>query len=859
MKYIVSKASVRRLPLHPEDANALIQVSRQSTSNKEEKAVARETVRKTWEIDGEELSFGNEDWNSWLYQIVVKVRKGLGIPRGAGSIRAELSKLVVYEEGAFSKPQEDTEMTRNMFGTLEICLPSEHVGGGVRLIQGHAERVLETDKSSSYGVSYLACDVSHEVLPIQAGYRVVLTYDLINDTTELELSAAVQDAEQSGIKQMLNEWHSMPDRPALMCYILQHADTSPDLRLGSLKGDDYYRCSQLHRACRSNGRFCVFLSRLRQDVTRSNDEDGGDLEERACLRDIVTLRGDKLQNILAIQTDCLAQGYEDSQPHEQWDGAHSDDQHAEAGGARHDTVAIIVPRDSATESLLGHGYTASDYSELLRRLCDNLAATKNDYEQDLFCEMIVQTCRRHIKRRYNNNQEKDAFMGPTAIASLHIRDSELAGAALDSVKHSFDAFTFQTLGWLPFENTKDYCMEAFCRIPKLRLVNRGLRAFWSGLSSDTLRPQSSIESVHRWAVEILCKVLRSIAMVSPEDAGAVVQLLDLYRDEAVWKMMGDFVRRFLDEEAFTTALLVEVLCRAQTVQETDLMEHLLPVILHPAVSSFQLQQFSSRQKRDPHSSKVYPFSSWSRCRLSAQDRGKQDAAVVMSLYRRLAKDDLNMAGQLLKTIANDIATIYDDDLDPFIIPLLREMIDITMLQPAEASRFYSEAISTYIERKITRKPPKPQDWSLPNDFVECSRPGCKSRFEVREFLNDPDKEEQAFYVPEYRYKEVQEHFPEYYLISKLGSRREHRVRVTKSLGSWEKQYDQWQIIADHAQNSLRSLPETQLRQCLGDARYMDLIELRNVRVQSKEEPIPSGMEAEPTQLSGPVARKRKRE
>ncbi|KAL2415542.1 hypothetical protein ABEF95_011722 [Exophiala dermatitidis] len=485
-----------RLPLHPEDANALIQVSRQSTSDKEEKAVARETVRKTWEIDGEELSFGNEDWNSWLYQIVVKVRKGLGIPRGAGSIRAELSKLVVYEEGAFSKPQEDTEMTRNMFGTLEICLPSEHVGGGVRLIQGHAERVLETDKSSSYGVSYLA-----------------------------------------------------------------------------------------------QGR-------------------GG------------------LENVS---------------------------------------------------------------------------------------------------------------------------------------------------------------------------------------SSSKGEP-----------------------------------------------MMGDFVRRFLDEEAFTAALLVEVLCRAQTVQETDLMEHLLPVILHPAVSSFQLQQFSSRQKRDPHSSKVYPFSSWSRCRLSAQDRGKQDAAVVMSLYRRLAKDDLNMAGQLLKTIANDIATIYDDDLDPFIIPLLREMIDITTLQPAEASRFYSEAISTYIERKITRKPPKPQDWSLPNDFVECSRPGCKSRFEVREFLNDPDKEEQAFYVPEYRYKEVQEHFPDHYLI-KRGSRREHRVRVTKSHGSWGQQYNQWQIRVDHAQHSLRSLPETQLRQCLGDARYMDLMELRNVRVQSKEEPIPRGMEAEPTQFSGPVARKRKRE
>ncbi|EHY60942.1 uncharacterized protein HMPREF1120_08885 [Exophiala dermatitidis NIH/UT8656] len=454
-----------RLPLLPEDANALIQVSRQSTSDKEEKAVARETVRKTWEIDGEELSFGNEGWNSWLYQIVVKVREGLGIPPCAGSIRAELSNLLVYEEGAFSKPQKNTEMTRNMFGTLEICLPSEHVGGGVRLIHGQDEKVLETHKSSSYGVSYLAWynDVSHEVLPVQAGYRVVLTYNLVNNSTELQLSAAVQDVEQSRIKQMLNKWYSMPNRPALMCYALQHEYTSaklqfrlPKLRLSSLKGDDYYRCCQLDSACRSNGRFCVFLSTLERhvNVTGSKDEDYEEVEESSCLRDIVTLHGDKLQNT-SMQTDCLARGYEHSQLVKQWAVGRLDDEPSQSERVYHDTVAIIVPRVSAAESLLGRGYTASDYSELLRRLCDILENSHDDYEHDLFREMIVQTCRRHIKRQYNNNQMKDALMGQTAIASLRIGKSELARAALDSVKHTFDASTFQELGRLGYEDTRD--------------------------------------------------------------------------------------------------------------------------------------------------------------------------------------------------------------------------------------------------------------------------------------------------------------------------------------------------------------------------------------------------------------------
>jgi len=43
-----------------------------------------------------------------------------------------------------------------MFGTLIVYLPGRHTGGGIRLIHGKEERVLETDKWSSYGVSYLA-------------------------------------------------------------------------------------------------------------------------------------------------------------------------------------------------------------------------------------------------------------------------------------------------------------------------------------------------------------------------------------------------------------------------------------------------------------------------------------------------------------------------------------------------------------------------------------------------------------------------------------------------------------------------------------------------------------------------------
>ncbi|EXJ81805.1 hypothetical protein A1O1_07870 [Capronia coronata CBS 617.96] len=315
-----------RFPLSHEDANALIRASRRAPFGKGRETLVDETVRKTWEIDGKELSFGNAGWDSWLDRVLENVSKGLGIPGSAGRVRVELYKLLVYEEGAFFKAHKDTEKTKNMFGTLVVCLPSEHVGGSVRLIHGTEEKVLETDRWSSYGVSYLAwySDVSHEVVsPVQSGYRFVLTYNLINTTLERSPSAAVLDVEQSKICRILAEWDSMQDKPQGMCYVLQHKYTGASLQLSGLKCDDYYRCSQLDRACRSNGRFCVFLSRLGLTVTRINEEayEEEDKEE-LFLKDTVTLEGIQLRDSMRIGKDCLVQRnlYEAREHDEQWEG-----------------------------------------------------------------------------------------------------------------------------------------------------------------------------------------------------------------------------------------------------------------------------------------------------------------------------------------------------------------------------------------------------------------------------------------------------------------------------------------------------------------------------------------------------------
>jgi len=60
---------------------------------------------------------------------------------------------------------ESTEKVPGMFGTLVICLPSEHVGGAVRLDHQTQTQRLETEPFSKFNISYLAwyADVLHEV------------------------------------------------------------------------------------------------------------------------------------------------------------------------------------------------------------------------------------------------------------------------------------------------------------------------------------------------------------------------------------------------------------------------------------------------------------------------------------------------------------------------------------------------------------------------------------------------------------------------------------------------------------------------------------------------------------------------
>ena len=99
-------------------------------------------------------------------------------------LQSELYKLNIYgAPGGHFKAHVDTPRSEQMFGSPVVCLPTCFSGGA--LVTHHHQQEVNSDWSSSsespmQKLSWAAffCDVEHEVLPVTAGYRITLTYNL---------------------------------------------------------------------------------------------------------------------------------------------------------------------------------------------------------------------------------------------------------------------------------------------------------------------------------------------------------------------------------------------------------------------------------------------------------------------------------------------------------------------------------------------------------------------------------------------------------------------------------------------------------------------------------------------------------
>ena len=282
------------LPVSSNDAKAIIQSCHASPFGKGSETVIDDSVRKSWELNTDQFSIQNPAWKSEIDRLVGHATEGLGLFARPTDIVAEPYKLLVYEEGAFFLPHKDSPKAEGMFGTLVVCLPSQHTGGELIATHKGGREVFASAPTSDFGYSSAAwySDVTHEVKPVTSGYRVVLTYNLLHRPT----AALLEDRDNmcARIISLFDHWEnvcnetynmstdeldwvesSSPSCPSSLLFMLDHKYHSDGLKFSQLKGADQKKVADLRKACKEKG-FYLYLANVEKEVMGTADDDGYD-------------------------------------------------------------------------------------------------------------------------------------------------------------------------------------------------------------------------------------------------------------------------------------------------------------------------------------------------------------------------------------------------------------------------------------------------------------------------------------------------------------------------------------------------------------------------------------------------------
>lgn len=230
------------LPLLTAQAEQLVAVAEVAPYGLGANTVVDTTVRRTWQIDAKRVKLSGKYWQGNLDDMVKRAAAGLGV---AGSVSAELYKLLVYDAGGFFVSHRDTEKTAGMFGTMVVVLPSTYCGGElvIQLQQQQVKLDLHCDDPCEIAFAAFYADCVHEVLPITQGCRLTLIYNLLRAKKPLPKPPDYR-LEYDAIACLLREWSAKlsadthEETPEKLIYLLEHAYTAAELSFDTLKGVD---------------------------------------------------------------------------------------------------------------------------------------------------------------------------------------------------------------------------------------------------------------------------------------------------------------------------------------------------------------------------------------------------------------------------------------------------------------------------------------------------------------------------------------------------------------------------------------------------------------------------------------------
>ena len=201
-----------------------------------------------------------------------------------------------------------------MFASLIIVLPSKFEGGEVHVSHGNDKDVFNISPSSEFTTSALAwyTDVIHEVKPVTSGYRLAISYNLVNNSPGLpppqlpDMHSAVL-----GVEKIFRKWkkggYADSKFSGAIVYVLDHEYIGICLESADFMGRDSTLVSNIRRAAERQG-VSLYLGLLEYGVSGDVDIYGSDNERSPPLAlDVVHETECRIKSLYDLEGD-LAEG-----------------------------------------------------------------------------------------------------------------------------------------------------------------------------------------------------------------------------------------------------------------------------------------------------------------------------------------------------------------------------------------------------------------------------------------------------------------------------------------------------------------------------------------------------------------------
>ncbi|KAJ4354890.1 hypothetical protein N0V95_003424 [Ascochyta clinopodiicola] len=690
-----------------------------------------------------------------------------------------------------------------MFGTLVVCLPSLHTGGSVHLSHDNKQRELDTASASGFDLQILAwySDVQHEIRPVEKGYRLVLTYNLVQDQSLPMQTAAALDASHTRLSTLLQTWNKKYSYLDYLVYPLEHKYSEASLSLRNLKGQDAARGRYLDNLCAKTG-FYWLLTRMtkqqqEEDDYYSNSED----EEMATTFGKTMLPSGRYVYIGLNQVDesKILKGEEDlydRDPDSEDEGEYTGNESAPSKLRYHSSVVVLMTKRRMLDSVRWSNRHSPESLIALFNMVREDRACEPKFRDEAFGLIMEKALTQITSQEDSRRPETYRYLG------YGVGECE---RTLEKTRGGGYANVFETLA--------EYCRgEHLSGIFTKLLENAMQEARWTSSNhlvkliadqivyANELRealgeiskvlPSDCTVAFNAWRTAHLETTVRNVQSAGLDDAQSI---LDLIPHVSPGTYLDSIARVFSSNvERESLSRFMHLLAGDQTISEDDIVKPTYQLLANTASITLKL---SATDITEPKFSPTY--GEFTRYNHQTIEIGTCAVELLNIVDRYSGLGLKSEAQQLLGACLPDLPTdteTWSKWKHWFV--LVNKLRDLLFQNPDQelqgiCKAFITDVLHSCAKHIAQTRPQPPRNWirSSGDFYTDCT---CAACGDLNSFLRNPKERIGRFSYA----KEMRRHL-EYKLSNDFHTDTEkgkppHTLVVTKTNKKHERLEDEWQ-------------------------------------------------------------------